>query len=848
VSLVSFVGGHWADPRGFQAQANVLYDLASAENVDGVVSWASLIGLYAAADETGTFHERYHSLPLVAIDRASEGVPNLFVDTYEGMYAAIVHLIEAHGYQRLAFISGPEGNFYAEERYRAYLDALEAHGLHLDPHLITPPVPWEVSLGMKSMRLLLDERRLRPQVDFDAVVAASDSLLLGALETLQAWGIQVPGDVGAVGFDDMMEGRVSTPPFTTGVRPFYAVGYQAVETLLALIEGAPVPEKTAVPSGLVIRQSCGCLGPTVRQAVVGPVEASSETLESVLASRHAEVLLAMTQAIGESGKVADSGMERLLDGFVGELKGGTPGLLMRELDGVLRHTAAVGGDVAAWQGALSALRRQMLPHLQGQALALAEDLWQQARVAVAEMALRVQAQAQLQAAQQVRVLREIGATLITTFDVEKLMAVLTDGLSRLGIPSCYISLYENPQEPTEWSRLILAYNENGWVELEPGGRRFRSRELVPEKMWPQGRQFSYVVEPLYFQKNQLGFALFEVGPREGVVYETLRTQIGSALHGALLVQQVQEHSAELARQQYILDTFMENIPDRVYFKDLEGRITRANKAHAAKLELSDPVEEIGKSDFDFFPEEQARVKYEQEQEIICTGRPILNLEEPDGMGKWALTTKMPLRDEHGNIIGTFGISRDITEAKEAQAALEKAYVEVERQVAERTAELEREIKERERAQGENLQLQQEVIEAQKRTLQELSTPIIPVMERVIVMPLIGSIDSLRAKDITRALLAGIKEQRAKVVILDITGVPIVDSRVANHLNQTIQAARLKGAHTIITGVSDAVAEAFVDLEIDWSGVETLGDLQTGLLVALDSLGIKLTKQKSMTLD
>jgi rsbT co-antagonist protein RsbR len=79
------------------------------------------------------------------------------------------------------------------------------------------------------------------------------------------------------------------------------------------------------------------------------------------------------------------------------------------------------------------------------------------------------------------------------------------------------------------------------------------------------------------------------------------------------------------------------------------------------------------------------------------------------------------------------------------------------------------------------------------------------------------------------------------VILDITGVPVVDSGVADHLNKTIQAARLKGARTIVTGVSDAVAETIVDLGIDWSGVETLADLQTGLTAALARLGFKLSR-------
>ena len=166
--------------------------------------------------------------------------------------------------------------------------------------------------------------------------------------------------------------------------------------------------------------------------------------------------------------------------------------------------------------------------------------------------------------------------------------------------------------------------------------------------------------------------------------------------------------------------------------------------------------------------------------------------------------------------------------------MEQAYTEVEQRVEERTAELQRATAERE-------QLQQEIIEAQKHAIQELSTPIIPVTDRVLVMPLIGSIDSMRARDITRVLLAGIRTHKARVVILDITGVPLVDSGVANHLNNTIQAARLKGAHTIITGISDTVAETIVDLGIDWSEIETLSDLRKGLQAALAKMGLHIGK-------
>ncbi|MBN1487617.1 MAG: STAS domain-containing protein [Anaerolineae bacterium] len=154
----------------------------------------------------------------------------------------------------------------------------------------------------------------------------------------------------------------------------------------------------------------------------------------------------------------------------------------------------------------------------------------------------------------------------------------------------------------------------------------------------------------------------------------------------------------------------------------------------------------------------------------------------------------------------------------------------------------RDITKQKLAEAEQQQLQEEIIEAQQRAIQELSTPIIPVMDGIIVMPLIGSIDSLRAKDLLRTLLAGIGTYRARVVILDITGVSIVDTGIVNHLDKTIQAARLKGARTIVTGISDAVAETIVDLGIDWSGIDTLADLRTGLIAALDCLGIRLARK------
>lgn len=126
----------------------------------------------------------------------------------------------------------------------------------------------------------------------------------------------------------------------------------------------------------------------------------------------------------------------------------------------------------------------------------------------------------------------------------------------------------------------------------------------------------------------------------------------------------------------LLKTLMANTPDHIYFKDLQSRFICVSRAHAKLFNLNDPNDIIGKSDFDFFLEQHARQAFDDEQEIIRTGEPIRNLEEketwPDGHVTWVSTTKVPFTDEQGQIIGTFGISRDITKRKEAQEALRES--------------------------------------------------------------------------------------------------------------------------------------------------------------------------------
>ena len=134
-----------------------------------------------------------------------------------------------------------------------------------------------------------------------------------------------------------------------------------------------------------------------------------------------------------------------------------------------------------------------------------------------------------------------------------------------------------------------------------------------------------------------------------------------------------------------------------------------------------------------------------------------------------------------------------------------------------------------------------VIRQQQEAIRELSTPVLQVRERLLILPIIGVLDSQRARQLTEQLLRGIRANRAKVVVIDITGVPTIDSTVANHLVQTVEASRLMGASVIITGLSSEIAQTLVTIGVDLSKVNAVGDLQGGIEEAERLLGYEVLK-------
>lgn len=261
----------------------------------------------------------------------------------------------------------------------------------------------------------------------------------------------------------------------------------------------------------------------------------------------------------------------------------------------------------------------------------------------------------------------------------------------------------------------------------------------------------------------------------------------------------------LEQERNNLQTLINALPETLIFiKDRDGRYLMANRAMLAAMGRPNDGSVLGKTDYDFYPSEVADRYHAEDMHILTTGEPILDRvhESNGGSGKhlWRQVTKVPLRDFSGHVVGVASVVRDITSLKEAEA--------------------------------EQLALREEIIRAQEMVLRELSTPLIPISDDVLIMPLIGAIDTRRAQQILETLLQGVAAHGGSTAIIDITGVSVVDTQVANALVQAARAVKLLGASVILSGVGPEIAQTLIGLGVDLTGIKTLGTLQRSVAYAL----------------
>jgi signal transduction histidine kinase/DNA-binding LacI/PurR family transcriptional regulator len=570
--LISFVGHELRHPDVHRRQASSIYDLVAPERIDALVVYTDRIGLLLSDRELEEFLSRYAPIPIVGVERAMARWPAVLMDNRHGMAKAVSHLIEVHGHRRIGFVRGPENHGGAQDRYQGYLDALTQHGLPIAPELVTRPDSWNWNpdAAAQAVSEMLDRVAVPP----DALGAANDDFALGALAALEAVGIRTPDEVAVVGFDNytnirshdlgyevlnngdpatVVSRRVNvnagTVELTTVRAPFREMGWRAVELALAQLRGEPVPPVVTIDTALVIRRSCGCFSAAYGDAA--PAGRERLTVRPEPEPETGSIATEMRFALGHvSAALPDRWADRLVARFLDELTGQADGTFLPLLAEYVRASVRAGGTPLVWWRALFELRRLALARITDRAgLVAAEDLWLRVQLLLAETIQRLGDYRYRVEEKRDQTVREAGQRLVAASDGKELAGILAEELPRIGIPGCYIAPYESvrlagsPVDPpppdsqsTAWSWLLLAYEHGSVVEIAPETSVFPSVLLVPGDRLRSVSPYSMVATPLVFKDEQLGFALFTLGPRIGWIYMALQDQLSTALHRAYLVE------------------------------------------------------------------------------------------------------------------------------------------------------------------------------------------------------------------------------------------------------------------------------------------------------------------------
>jgi DNA-binding LacI/PurR family transcriptional regulator/signal transduction histidine kinase/ActR/RegA family two-component response regulator len=517
LNLLIFFGGSLDETTPAFAARNAVFELVTAGEVDAVVACSTVLAARRGVSAVSRLFERWPGLPACSLGVEVPLVPSVVVDNQAGMAAVVEHMVEVHGSRRMVFITGTEQNPEAQARLLTYQQVLAGHGLPCVPEWIIPG-NFVGSLAYQSMLEFLDRG-----VAFDAVVAASDSMALGAIAALRSRGIRVPRDVPVAGFDDLTVARLGNPPLTTVAQPFQAMAATAVRHVLSQFEGRKPPSSTLLPCEFMVRRSCGC---GARPWAAGVPEPSKLDAGSFLLDSRASVTHDIEIALRGAFRARAPEAERLFTGLVTELDG-RPGAFLLLIEDLLDDAKGDDDLYEGLENAVAFLRAT----LAGFATPALEELWHGARdrINLASRANQVRHRIELDNAY-VRTL--IAAEqLSAAADLSALQQVLSSSLPAIGIVNAILYRHAESEPQTLEPFLWLAAGKRQDLPTT------RADSLFPRGSYRYQRRHSTLVFPLTSEAQRFGVSLFEYDATSRG-HQMLGEQIGSALRSVWLLREV----------------------------------------------------------------------------------------------------------------------------------------------------------------------------------------------------------------------------------------------------------------------------------------------------------------------
>ena len=522
VGLMCVPGGRVRDPVAERAARNTVFDLVNAETVSGVVALTSVLGSAIGPVELGAWLERFRGTPLCCVGVPIPGHVPIEVDNFGGIRELVLHLAREHGRKRIAFVQGPAGSAEAGVRFQAYRSALEEAGLSFDPSL-TVEGDFLKSSGVEAVRILLENHR--PRTGIDALVAANDYMALGAIQELWRRHFEVPDDIAVVGFDDVESARFARPALTTASQPTEQIGRCGVETVFGIAQGHST-QPVSLATKMVLRSSCGC-SPAVGGLAGSLAPSSNSGVQTSFVQRRHAILAEMARAAaGRLGAVGAGWDARLLDGLIGDLRGGSSASFCRALEQMLQklERAPVAGVVL--QDVLTALRRQSLPCVTSvpSARDQLEDSLNEARILVSVFSEHA-GERRARVARDRRRAFESAMRAARRSETAQLSQAAAETLPELGVEACVVASLEQPDDMAGKARLLFGF---GARERIMSASPIQLNRLSSDPLLEHSGRV-LVLLPLVASGHTLGVAVVAMARVPDDEVEQLREILGTAL-------------------------------------------------------------------------------------------------------------------------------------------------------------------------------------------------------------------------------------------------------------------------------------------------------------------------------
>jgi diguanylate cyclase (GGDEF)-like protein len=518
IDLFIFVGGN-LNYDIENLQRNKIYQLINYKDIDGLIILGLVLGYNIPKEKIIGFYKNFSDIPTVSIGLTVENFPSITIDNSKGFINLLDHLVKDHKYKNFTFVTGPLNNDEAKERYEIFLKIMRENNIEIKDDYIYEGDFSKFS-GINAVRTFLDERKLKP----DVIVFSNDMMAIGGIEELKRRKIKIPEDIAITGFDNIEESYFITPSLTTVNQPLYELGEKALEICLSIILGEKVKENIVLPTRLIIRESCGHKEEIFNKAIPPSEKKIVNITEAkILKNKFLEFLTEDSQIKKENYEL----FSKIYDLFFTSLFEKRQ-IFLEKIHEYLEKNLSTTEELKEIVFLIDSFTKT---YLEKDLKKDAETLILKAERIISTYSEKLLRYDQYKTNEEIELLGYIGSDLLSSFRMEDIIERISARLPELNINSFYLVFTD---ENLKEKKLIFAHlrDENVREEI-----KLSFDEIIPKKLYPKERK-ELIVKPLYFQENFFGYMVLEYGPKRGVIYEILRSQISAAIQGAKIFEEL----------------------------------------------------------------------------------------------------------------------------------------------------------------------------------------------------------------------------------------------------------------------------------------------------------------------